>query len=55
MSQFARQRFREVLAWENAEQRLIAVYQQLFDAGFSRSIVATTAPESLAADDPRTS
>jgi glycosyltransferase involved in cell wall biosynthesis len=55
MSQFARQRFREVLAWENSEQRLIAAYQQLFDTGFSRSIVATTAPESLAAEDPRPS
>jgi glycosyltransferase involved in cell wall biosynthesis len=31
MSQFARTRFREALAWEHAEQRLIAAYQQLFD------------------------
>jgi glycosyltransferase involved in cell wall biosynthesis len=52
MSQFGRQRFREVLAWENSEQRLIAAYQQLFDRGFSRSVVNTTARESLTADDP---
>jgi glycosyltransferase involved in cell wall biosynthesis len=31
MSQFARTRFREALAWENSERRLIAAYQQLFD------------------------
>jgi glycosyltransferase involved in cell wall biosynthesis len=52
MSRFSRQRFREVLAWENSEQRLIAAYQQLFDRGFSRSIADTAAQESLTADDP---
>jgi glycosyltransferase involved in cell wall biosynthesis len=52
MSQFARRRFHEVLAWENSEQRLIATYQQLFDSGLSRSIVNTTAQESLTAEDP---
>jgi glycosyltransferase involved in cell wall biosynthesis len=31
MSQFARTRFREELAWENSEQRLIGTYRQLLD------------------------
>jgi glycosyltransferase involved in cell wall biosynthesis len=31
MSQFGRTRFREELAWENSEKRLIATYQQLLD------------------------
>jgi glycosyltransferase involved in cell wall biosynthesis len=31
MSEFGRQRFRELLAWENSEQHLIAAYEQLFD------------------------
>ncbi|HXX00170.1 MAG TPA: glycosyltransferase family 4 protein [Candidatus Acidoferrales bacterium] len=31
MSQFGRARFREALAWENSEQRLIATYRQLLD------------------------
>lgn len=29
MSQFARQRFREELAWENSEKRLVATYREL--------------------------
>jgi glycosyltransferase involved in cell wall biosynthesis len=52
MSQYGRHRFREVLAWENSEQRLIGAYEQLFDRGFSTSVVSTTARESLTADDP---
>jgi glycosyltransferase involved in cell wall biosynthesis len=52
MSQFGRQRFREVLAWENSEQRLIGAYEQLFDRGFSSSVVSTTARESLTTADP---
>jgi glycosyltransferase involved in cell wall biosynthesis len=51
MSRFARQRFREVLAWENSEQRLIAAYQQLFDSGLPKPIVNPTAHKSLTADD----
>jgi glycosyltransferase involved in cell wall biosynthesis len=31
MSQFGRQRFREALAWENSEKRLVAAYQKLLD------------------------
>jgi glycosyltransferase involved in cell wall biosynthesis len=31
MSQFARARFREVLAWENSEKQLIATYRHLLD------------------------
>ncbi len=31
MSQFARARFREVLAWENSEKQLIAAYRHLFN------------------------
>ncbi len=31
MSRFARARFREVLAWENSEKRLIATYRHLLD------------------------
>jgi SOS response regulatory protein OraA/RecX len=50
MSQFARERFREVLAWENSEQRLIAFYRQLFDRGFSRSTVKTP-QQPVAAND----
>jgi glycosyltransferase involved in cell wall biosynthesis len=52
MSQFGRQRFREVLAWENSEQRLIGAYERLFDRGFSSSVVSTTTRESLTAADP---
>jgi glycosyltransferase involved in cell wall biosynthesis len=40
MSQFARARFREQLAWENSEQRLIATYRQLLDEGASASLTA---------------
>lgn len=43
MSTFARQRFREVLAWEKSEERLIAVYEQLFEQSGARSIVETAA------------
>ena len=43
MSRFARQRFREVLAWENSEERLIAAYEQLFEQRVPRSAVKTTA------------
>jgi len=45
MSQFARERFREVLAWENSEQRLIAFYRQLLDREPSSSIVKTNPQE----------
>jgi glycosyltransferase involved in cell wall biosynthesis len=38
MSHFGRQRFREVLAWENSEQRLIAAYEQLFDPGLTSMV-----------------
>src|SRR5271165_7113107 len=51
MSRYARERFREVLAWENSEQRLIAFYRQLLDGGFSRSIVTTNSQESVATND----
>jgi len=43
MSRFARQRFSEVLAWENSEQRLIAVYEQLTERRGPRSVVNTAA------------
>jgi len=46
MSQFARERFREVLAWENSEQRLIAFYRQLLDREPSSSIVKANPQES---------
>ncbi len=36
MSHFARTRFREELAWENSEQRLIAAYRQLLGGGLSK-------------------
>ena len=52
MSQFARTRFREELAWENSEQRLIATYRQLFDGGFSTSIVNPSPQESVTTDNP---
>jgi glycosyltransferase involved in cell wall biosynthesis len=38
MSQVARTRFREELAWENSEAQLITTYRQLFDGEFSMSI-----------------
>jgi len=41
MSQFARSRFREVLAWENSEKRLIATYRQLLDVQTPGHIRAT--------------
>ena len=31
MSQFARTRFREILAWENSEKQLIATYRHIFE------------------------
>ena len=37
MSQFARARFREVLAWENSEKQLIATYRYLLDGRGSLS------------------
>lgn len=40
MSTFGRTRFREELAWENSEKRLIATYQQLFDGRESASLAA---------------
>jgi glycosyltransferase involved in cell wall biosynthesis len=51
MSQFARQRFREVLAWENSEQRLITAYEQLFDRGL-RSLVSSSAQQCASTDQP---
>ena len=41
MSQFGRRRFRETLAWENSERRLIASYEQLFDAGMPEYVSAS--------------
>jgi glycosyltransferase involved in cell wall biosynthesis len=46
MSQFARTRFREELAWENSERQLIATYRQLLDGGVSTSTVNQTPQES---------
>ncbi|MGB8469232.1 MAG: hypothetical protein WCD71_03635, partial [Candidatus Sulfotelmatobacter sp.] len=40
MSQFARTRFREQLAWENSEQRLIATYRLLLGGQASASLTA---------------
>jgi glycosyltransferase involved in cell wall biosynthesis len=40
MSQFARSRFREELAWENSEQRLIATYRHLLDGQVPASLPA---------------
>jgi hypothetical protein len=40
MSQFARTRFREQLAWENSEQRLIATYRHLLGGQASASLTA---------------
>jgi hypothetical protein len=51
MSQFARQRFREVLAWENSEQQLVALYRQLFEKGLTRSMVNAVSAKSVTADD----
>jgi glycosyltransferase involved in cell wall biosynthesis len=48
MSQLARQRFRQVLAWENSEQRLIATYRQLFD----KELFDTTSAKSVTSEDP---
>lgn len=51
MSQFARTRFCEELAWENSEQRLIATYRGLLDAGFSTSTVSPTPQEPITTDN----
>jgi glycosyltransferase involved in cell wall biosynthesis len=40
MSRFARTRFREELAWENSEQRLIATYRHLLDGQAPASLPA---------------
>jgi glycosyltransferase involved in cell wall biosynthesis len=40
MSQFARTRFREQLAWENSEQRLIATYRHLLGGQVPASLTA---------------
>lgn len=52
MSRFARTRFREDLAWENSEQRLIATYRQLLDAGLSKTVVNARPRESVSTDNP---
>jgi len=39
------------LAWENAEQRLIAFYRQLLGRELSTSIVKPNPQESVAAND----
>ena len=51
MSRYARERFREVLAWENSEQRLIAFYERLFDRGL-RSPVSSSAQQCASTDQP---
>jgi len=51
MSRYARERFREVLAWENSEQRLIAFYRQLLDKRTSRTLVTATPRESMTVED----
>jgi glycosyltransferase involved in cell wall biosynthesis len=50
MSQFGRTRFREELAWENSEQRLIATYRQLLDVGLSNAAVNAGPRESVTTD-----
>lgn len=40
MSQFARNRFREELAWENSEKRLIAMYRELLPEQMPASLTA---------------
>jgi glycosyltransferase involved in cell wall biosynthesis len=52
MSQFARTRFREELAWENSEQRLIATYRQLLDVGLPEAVVNARPQESVTTDSP---
>jgi len=52
MSQFARARFREELAWENSEERLIAAYRQLLGAGSSKVVVKARPQESVTTDNP---
>jgi glycosyltransferase involved in cell wall biosynthesis len=42
MSKFARARFRERLAWENSEKRLIAIYQHLLYDQIPLSLAART-------------
>ena len=51
MSEFARERFREVLAWENSEQRLIATYRQLLDVGLSKAVVKQSPQESVTTEN----
>jgi glycosyltransferase involved in cell wall biosynthesis len=41
MSEFGRARFREALAWENSEQRLIATYEQLFNGRLPEYVSAS--------------
>jgi glycosyltransferase involved in cell wall biosynthesis len=52
MSQFARSRFREELAWENSEERLIATYRRLLDVGLSSAVVSAIPQESVTTDRP---
>ena len=51
MSEFARTRFREVLAWENSEQRLIAAYRRLLD-GAVGSVVRSSASKCASTNQP---
>src|SRR5580692_1429970 len=51
MSEFGRARFREVLAWENSEQQLIATYRHLLDGGLSKSFVSRSAQKSVTTDN----
>ena len=46
MSQFARDRFRKDLAWENSEKHLLALYRGLLLNEPQRSHVSSAQPES---------
>jgi glycosyltransferase involved in cell wall biosynthesis len=52
MSEFGRTRFREELAWEHSEQRLIAMYQQLLGGAVSAAVVRSTPRHPVTSDTP---
>jgi glycosyltransferase involved in cell wall biosynthesis len=51
MSQFARARFQEELAWENSEAQLIATYRQLLEGTISTAIVRGGRQRSVTTDN----
>lgn len=51
MAQFARSRFREELAWDNSEPRLVSLYRQLLGGAVSTAVVRTGSQQPVTSDN----